>query len=188
MKTKAILSLLAIIAITALLYFLTLDEERYHRTQVDYPIPPVTLLDEHGQPVVLRDFLLVDKPVMLEFLFTSCTTLCPNQAVQFANFQKKLPNSEQVRLVSITVDPETDTPAVLNHYLHQYQALPGWDFLTGSKSDIKQVMTAFNIKPSDMITHDSSLLLRHPKTGQWTRIDGQLSSQDFIHEHQLLLQ
>lgn len=187
MKNKTILPLIGFIALAGLIYYLTLENKRYQRTDVDFQVPAVTLLNQHNQPVPLRDYLSTDMPIMLEFIFTSCTTLCPNQSVKFSNFQKKLASdNEQVRLVSITVDPETDTPEVLLHYLQQYQARPGWDFLTGSKKDIKQVMTAFSIKPSDMITLDSSLLLRSPKTGQWTRVDGQLSGQDFMLEYQQL--
>lgn len=187
MKSKTILPLIGFFALATLIYFLTLEKDRYQRSSVEYQIPAVTLLNQHGDPVLLREFMNDDKPIMLEFIFTSCTTLCPNQSVKFVNFQKRLlPNTEQVRLVSITVDPETDTPEVIRHYLKQYQAQPGWDFLTGSKNDIKQVMAAFNIKPSDMITLDSSLLLRSPKTGQWTRVDGQLDGQDFLNEYQRL--
>ncbi len=187
MKNKSILAFIGFIVLAGLIYFLTLENKRYQRTEVDFQVPAITLLNQHSQPVPLRDYLNTDKPVMLEFIFTSCTTLCPNQSVKFSNFQRKLtPDSKQARLVSITVDPETDTPEVLLHYLQQYQAQPGWDFLTGSKEDIKQVMSAFNIKPSDMITLDSSLLLRSPKTGQWIRVDGQLSGQDFVLEYQQL--
>ena len=187
MKSKTLLPLLAFVVLAAALYFLTLEKERCRRTVTSYRVPHVTLLNQDGKPVALQRYLNSDKPLLLEFIFTSCTSLCPNQAVKFSNFQKKLtPNNQQVQLVSISVDPETDTPAVLRHYLRHYHALPGWDFLTGSMSAIRQVMQAFDIKPSDMITLDSSLLLRSPKTGRWIRVDGQLDGQDFMREYQLL--
>ena len=187
LNAKKLVILAIFLLLAAVLYFSSMIHARYQRSEVEYQIPEVTLYNQQGQPVELRSYLASDKPIMLEFIFTSCTTLCPNQAVKFAKFQKKLaPEIEQVQLVSITVDPETDTPEVLRHYLQQFHAQPGWDFLTGSKQDIKQVMTAFGIKASDMITHDSSLLLRAPKTGQWTRIDGQLETGDFLLEYQLL--
>ncbi|MCF6179354.1 MAG: SCO family protein [Geopsychrobacter sp.] len=187
MKSKSDLSLIGLIALAALIYFLTLENKRYQRNLTDYQIPAVTLLNQHGDPVPLRTYLNSSKPIMLEFIFTACTTLCPSQSVKFSNFQKRLePDTEQVRLVSISVDPETDTPEVIRHYLQQYRAQPGWDFLTGSPHDIKQVLKAFDIKASDMITLDSSLLLRSPKTGRWIRVDGQMSGQDFMLEYQQL--
>ena len=187
MKKKTILPLIGFVALAVLIYFLTQEKERYQRTVADYQVPEVTLLNQHAEPVPLREYLSASKSIMLEFIFTSCTTLCPNQSVKFSNLQKQLaPNPEQVRLVSISVDPETDTPEVVLEYLQRYHARPGWDFLTGDKTTIQQVMTAFAIKPSDMITHDSSLLLRSPKTGQWLRVDGQLDGQDFLAEYQRL--
>ena len=188
-KSKVILPLVGCIFLALLFYGLTVEKASYQRTFTSYHVPDVSLLNQHGEAVDLRKFLAPDKPLMLEFIFTSCTTLCPNQSVKFANFQKRLsPDTEQVRLVSITVDPETDTPEVIRHYMQQYEALPGWDFLTGSKQQIKQVMDAFDVKPSNMITLDSSLLLRSPKTAKWTRIDGQLQGEDFMREYQRLLQ
>lgn len=189
LKRKIIFPLLGFIFLALLLYGLTMEKKRYQRTFTSYQVPDVVLLNQDGEPVSLRRYLNTDKPLMLEFIFTSCTTLCPNQSVKFANFQKRLePDTEQVQLVSITVDPETDTPEVLRHYLQQFHAQPGWSFLTGSKKDIKQVMAAFGIKPSDMITLDSSLLLRAAKTGKWVRIDGQLHGEDFTREYQRLIQ
>lgn len=188
-KPKIILPLIGCVFLALLFYGLTVEKVGYQRTFTSYQIPEVTLLNQHAEPVELRKFLTPNKPLMLEFIFTSCTTLCPNQSVKFANFQKRLsPDTEQVRLVSITVDPETDTPEVMRHYLQQYGALPGWDFLTGSRLQIRQVMEAFDVKASNMITLDSSLLLRSAKSGKWTRIDGQLHGQDFMREYQRLLQ
>ncbi len=187
-KSKIILPALGCIFLVLLFYGLTVEKTSYQRTFTSYSIPEVILYNQNGDPVELRKFLAPDKPLMLEFIFTSCTTLCPNQSVKFANFQKRLaPDTQQVQLVSITVDPEVDTPEVLRHYLRQYQALPGWDFLTGGKQQIKQVMEAFDVKPANMITLDSSLLMRSASTGKWIRIDGQLHSEDFIREYQRLL-
>jgi protein SCO1/2 len=184
LKNNHLLLLLGFFCLSALFYFLNTGKERYQRNIAEYQIPEVILFNQDAQPVPLQKFLNSNKPVMLEFIFTSCTTLCPNQSAKFANFQKRLaPDTEQVRLVSITVDPEIDTPAVIHDYLEQYQAQPGWDFLTGSKYDIEQVMTAFDIKPTDMITLDSSLLLRSAKAGRWVRIDGPLDKQDFMTEY-----
>ncbi len=187
MTTKKILQLSGLGLLAVMILLLTLEKERYQRSLVSYQVPAVTLRNQLNQPVPLRDYLSPDKPVLLEFIFTSCTTLCPDQSVKFSNLQRRLaPASDQVRLVSISVDPETDTPEVIHRYLQQYQAQPGWDFLTGSPTEIRQVMAAFDIKPSDMITLDSSLLLRSPLTGQWVRVDGRLNGEDFLREYQRL--
>lgn len=93
MKNKTILPLIGFIALAGLIYYLTLENKRYQRTDVDFQVPAVTLLNQHNQPVPLRDYLSTDMPIMLEFIFTSCTTLCPNQSVKFSNFQKNWPRT-----------------------------------------------------------------------------------------------
>ncbi len=184
MKKPYILGICILLA--ALLLFTSQQQRGYQRTLVDYQVPEVTLLNQHGQPVALPGYLNCDKPVILEFIFTSCTSLCPSLSIKYANFQQRLDDPQQVRLVSISVDPETDTPEVIRAYLQRYQARPGWDFLTGSVADIKQVMAAFQISPSYMITLNASILLRSPQSGRWTRIDGQLSGAAFMAEYQAL--
>ena len=185
-KKPLIFGLLA--GLVALLLFSTYQQQKpYRRSIHNYQVPDVTLLNQRGEKVPLVAYLQTDKPVLLEFIFTSCTTLCPSMAVKYANFQKRLgADSHRVQLVSISVDPLVDTPKVINAYLQRYQAEPGWDFLTGSPQAIKQVMEVFDISPADMITQDASILLRSPKTGDWVRINGQLSNADLLHEYQLL--
>lgn len=186
MKKPLIFALIVVLAALTLFSYYQ-QQKHYRRTIHNYQVPEVTLLNQRGEKVPLVAYLQADKPVILEFIFTSCTTLCPSMAVKYANFQKGLgPDSQQVQLVSITVDPLVDTPAVLSAYLQRYQAGPGWDFLTGSPQAIKQVMDAFVISPADMITQEASILLRSPKTGDWVRINGQLSNDDLRHEYQML--
>ncbi len=176
---RHLIPLLGLIALGAMIYFSTLGKAKYHRTEMTYAIPAVTLINQDGQPVPLQTFLSPGKPVLLEFIFTSCTTLCPTQSVKFTNFQRRLaPDTEQVRLVSITIDPETDTPPLMKTYLKQFGAQPGWDFLTGDKETILRVMNAFGIQASDMITLDNSLLMR-AVNGQWFKFDGELSGETF---------
>jgi protein SCO1/2 len=170
-----------------LVFFSNYQKQSYQRSRHRYQVPDVVLLNQRGEAVPLVAYLQADKPVIVEFVFTSCTSLCPSMAVKYVNFQNRLgADSQRVQLVSISVDPEVDTPQVIADYLRHYQARPGWDFLTGTPQTIKQVMDAFMISPADMITLDASILLRSAKTGDWIRINGQLSSEDFFREYQML--
>ena len=187
MQAKKLFLLSALLLLAALIFFSNYRQQRYERRIVAYQVPEVTLRNQHDDPVPLIAYLNADKPVILEFIFTSCTTLCPSLAVKYANFQQRLgADTQQVRLVSISVDPQVDTPAVIAAYLQRYQAKPGWDFLTGSSNDIRQVMDSFQVSPADMITLDAAILLRSPQSGDWIRINGQLSNEDFLHEYQRL--
>lgn len=165
---------LAMVAL-GLVFGLQAHNAHLQEVAVAYRVPDVELVDQQGRAVALRSYLNAELPVMLMFGFTSCTTLCPEQSVLFANLQHHLEDSRQVRLVTITVDPETDRPEVLRDYLEKFGAQPGWDFLTGSKRDIKRVMEAFDYRPADMVTLRSALLI-HPARGpEWIRVDGDLN-------------
>ena len=94
-----------------------------------------TLVDRSGQPFDLSD--LQGRISVLNFFFSSCTELCPLTMAQMARLQKPLVDAEEVRLVSITVDPEHDTPSVLTEYAQRFVDQPGrWFFLTGDKKAI----------------------------------------------------
>lgn len=157
----------------------------YTRTQGNYTVPDVVLTDQDGKPVRLREYLLADKPVILHFIYATCTTICPVLAAGFVNFQKKAPvEPGAVRLVSISIDPENDTPDVMKEYLRRYSAKPGWDFLTGSRKDIDQVMTAFDAYVPDKMAHLPLTLMKGPGAAPWARIYGLLGTTAMIAEFQ----
>ncbi|HZD55038.1 MAG TPA: SCO family protein, partial [Candidatus Aquicultoraceae bacterium] len=118
---------------------------KYRRTTERYDVPAVTLVNQDGEKIDLRPLLLEsDKPVLLDFVYSSCTTISPILSAGFSSFQEKLGgNSDGVRLVSISIDPDNDAPGVMKEYLRTYGAKPGWQFLTGSLEDIKAVILAF---------------------------------------------
>jgi len=158
----------------------------YERKRVDYLVPAVELRNQHDRSVALVPYLLGAEPVMLEFSYTSCTTLCTDMAVKFSNLQRRAGADKRVKLVSISIDPQVDTPAVLADYLKRYQAQPGWDFLTGSLADTQTLMQVFGVSPTDMLTNKASLFLHQPGESQWTRLDGRLDPQDLLREYQRL--
>ncbi len=184
---KGMRALVLLCALILLGIFVSRENESFLRASVDYQVPEVTLLDQTGQKVALRSYLECDKPLLLNFSFTSCTTVCADQAAKFANLQRRLgKDTASVRLVSISIDPETDRPEVLQDFMQRFQAQPGWDFLTGSKEAVQRVMSAFDITPANMFSADSAMLVRHPKSGEWTRISGRLDSKSLWQEYQRL--
>jgi len=101
----------------------------------------------------------------------------------YANLQTKLAATpSKVHLVSVSIDPENDTPKVMRDYLKRYRAKPGWDFLTGRREDIDKVMNAFNAYIPNKMSHYPLTLIRDPKTGKWIRIFGMMSSSEFVAE------
>ena len=159
------------------------SDARYKRTVEDYTVPDVVLVNQDGTKVRLRELLSSDRPVIVEFIFGTCTTICPILSAGYTNLQQRLaPDTRKVRLVSISIDPEHDTPKVMKEYLERYRAKPGWDFLTGTRSDIDKVMRAFSAYVPSKMSHYPLALIRPSKNEKWIRIFGLMSTSEFMEE------
>src|SRR5512133_2026118 len=87
------------------------ESKKYKRTVERYTLPDVVLINQDGKKVRLAALLNSDQPVVVDFIYGTCTTICPVLSAGFANLQNKLgPASQNVRLISITIDPENDSP------------------------------------------------------------------------------
>ena len=160
------------------------EEPKYKRTIESYTMPDVTLVNQDGKRVKLKNLINPDKPVVVDFIYGTCTTICPVLSAGYVNLQRKLgQNSTNVQLISISIDPENDTPKVMKEYLKRYRAQPGWDFLTGSRSDIDKVMHAFDAYIPNKMYHYPLNLVRNPKDGKWVRIFGLTSTSEFLNEY-----
>ena len=163
-------------------------ETRYQRTVEDYAVPDVVLINQDGAKVHFKKYIESGQPVMLDFIYGTCTTICPVLSAGFVNLQRKLgPDAQKVRFVSISIDPENDTPKVMKEYLKRYRAKPGWDFFTGSRGDIDRVMRAFGAYVSNKMYHYPLTLIRSPSDGKWIRINGLISSSEFMEEYQKVI-
>ncbi|MDH3327608.1 MAG: SCO family protein [Desulfobulbaceae bacterium] len=161
---------------------------KYKRTIEKYKVPDVTLVNQDGKRINLRTFLDSDRPVILDFIYGTCTTICPVLSIGYSHFQKKLgPDVDKVRLVSISIDPDNDTPQVMKEYMQRYNALEGWDFLTGKREDIIQVMKAFDAYVVNKMNHYPLTILRAPEDEEWIRINELLATSDLMREYKLLL-
>ena len=163
-------------------------KQRYKKTLEDYRIPDVTLINQNNEKVRLVEYLNADQPVMVEFIFATCTTICPILSIAFTNLQKDLgPESSGVRMVSISIDPAYDRPKVMRKYLERYNAKTGWDFLTGTVRDINLVMKAFDAYVSDKMNHQPITFMRSPEIGnKWVRLYGLMGGKDMLREYEAL--
>jgi len=125
-----------------------------NRVAVGAPVPDFSLTDQAGRAVRLSDFR--GRVVALDFIYTRCPLpdVCPRLSANFAYVAKKLPD---VQLLSITIDPQFDTPPVLAGYARRYGANgESWRFLTGPMDQIRDVAGLFGLIywPEDgSITH-----------------------------------
>ncbi len=146
-----------------------------------YVVPDVVLTNQNGREVGLRRLLQTNKPVMLAFIYSSCTTICPVLSSTFANVQNRLaPDTLKVQLVSISLDPEHDTPQVMMGYLNTYRAKPGWDFLSGSPEDTATIMKAFGLKE---MSYNYFTLIRTSADSRWIKITGRLNATAIVDEY-----
>jgi protein SCO1/2 len=144
----------------------------YRITKVVVAVPDVTLTGTDGRPVPLPA-VLGDRPVMLQFIFTTCPTICPLLTGIAARVREDLgKDREKIRAVSITIDPEHDTPAVLREYAANFEADPDWMFLTGRLPDVVAVQRAFGSYLGNKMNHPPYTFLRRSPRDPWVRIDG----------------
>src|SRR6185369_6825594 len=159
------------------------SQKPYQRTVEKYSLPDVTLINQDGKRVSLKSMLQSDKTIIVDFIFGTCTTICPVLSAGYVNLQNRLgEENSKVNLISISIDPENDTPRVMKDYLKRFQAKPGWDFLTGSRKDIDAVMRAFNAYIPNQMSHYALTLIHPPKADKWIRIYGIMSSSEFVDE------
>ena len=159
-------------------------ETRFQKSVAEYRMPDVWLINQEGKKIRFKQLVEADRPVVVDFIYATCTTICPVLSVGYVNLQSKLtdPKVKPV-LVSITIDPENDTPKKMKEYLKRYNARPGWEFLTGTRADIDAVMKAFNAYIPDKMSHYPLNFIRSPKDGKWVRLYGIMSSREFMSEY-----
>lgn len=165
---------------------ISIGRDGFVRTQVNYMVPDVKLLDADGAGMSLRS-RLDDKPVILNFIFTSCGAICPVMSSTFSQVQTALGRErDAVRMVSISIDPEHDTPAALKNYAKKYAAGPQWQMLTGSLDNSIAVQRAFDVYRGDKMGHAPVTFLRARAGQTWVRLDGFASADDILREYRQL--
>jgi len=130
------------------------------------------LLDQTGKRVRLADDVIGGRIAVVNFVFTTCTTVCPVTSATFQQLQGRLGAAlgKEVVLISISVDPLRDTPERLHEYAGRYQARAGWTWLTGAKPNVDAVLKGFGAYTPNFEDHPSMVLVGD--AGGWTRFLG----------------
>ncbi len=158
----------------------------YSQSQAHYQIPDVVLLNQNGEKVQLKDFLSDSEPYALNFIFTTCTTICPILTVSFSHMQRNLGDeADELQIISISIDPEYDTPNVMKNYADKVGATKNWTFLTGDFESIVAVEKAFDAYSSDKMEHRPAYFFKTSSDEKWTRIDGLASGSDLAEVYQI---
>lgn len=158
-------------------------EKSYTKNKINYKIPEVTLTRSDGKRVQLANELNDDRIVVLNFIYTTCTAICPVMTQTFSTFEKQLgPEAKKVHLISISIDPEQDTPKRLSDYAKQYEAGPEWSFYTGRVEESIVVQKGFAAYRGDKMNHSPLFLIRSAAGKPWLRLDGFVSPDELMME------
>ncbi|MDF3935211.1 SCO family protein [Pseudomonas citronellolis] len=132
------------------------------------------LLDQDGRSVDLRRDLVGERIVVMGFVYTSCTTVCPLVSSIMGKLQARLGDQvgREVSLVSISVDPQRDTPQRLLDYSRRYHAGPGWRWLTGEPVAVDDTLKALGAWSADYESHPPLIMVGDGRSDRWTRFYG----------------
>jgi len=134
----------------------------------------VPLLDQDGRKVRFQADVIGNRIVVIDTFFTTCGLICPILGAIFSDLQEQLGDrlDREVRLISITVDPLIDISSRLKKYAEQWEARPGWIFLTGEKKAVDRVLEGIGMYSPDFADHPSAFLVGDGREGKWTRFYG----------------
>jgi protein SCO1 len=134
----------------------------------------LTLRDQDGKQLDLYRDLIAGRSVVIHTFFAGCGASCPATMATLKALQERLGKrlGPEVRLVSITVDPVHDTPAVLKQYAARVGAQPGWTFLTGTEQQVGEALRRMALFVSDPSAHQDLMVVGNMRTGLWKKIHG----------------
>jgi len=158
------------------------------RTSADYSLPAVNLIRHDGLRQSLRQALDDGRPVVMNFIYTTCTAICPVSSQVFMQLREQLGSDrDQFNMVSFSIDPEQDTPQRLAVYAKRFGAAGVWNHYTGRQEDCVAVQRAFDAWRGDKMNHTALTLLRSRPGKSWIRVDGFASPDQLMTECRALL-
>jgi cytochrome oxidase Cu insertion factor (SCO1/SenC/PrrC family) len=137
-------------------------------------IPDTPVLDQNGRRLNFYSDLVKGKTVAINFIFTTCTAICPLLTANFRRVQIDLGEhaGRDVELISISVDPSLDVPERLRAFAVKFKAGTGWTFVTGDKSEVDALLKALGAATADKNDHTPLVLIGNERSGYWTRVYG----------------
>lgn len=153
------------------------------RSMLDVKIAPTPMIRQDGTSTTLLKELDGAKPTIVALIYTSCTTVCPVTSQILSKTQdllgKELSNA---RILSISIDPEYDTPERLLDYGKKFDAKPQWQHYTGSQANSVAIQKAFSAFRGDKMNHIPLIFIHGGGKKPWVRLEGFPSAEQVVKE------
>lgn len=142
----------------------------------------VELLDQDGRKLRFYTDVLKGKTVVINAFFTTCTSVCPPMNRNLEKVQEALGDrlGREVFIVSISVDPETDTPPRLKEYAQRFHAKAGWTFLTGKKENVEWALYKVGQYVESKDDHTTVIIVGNEATGLWKKALGMAKATELV--------
>lgn len=152
------------------------------KSMLDVALPNVRMVRQDGSAQPSAGVINSGKPTVLAFIYTSCTSVCPLTSQIMSQVQDLLGTDAGTRLVSVSIDPEYDTPARLLDYSKRYGAMPQWQHYTGTLADSVAIQKAFTAFQGDKMNHLPLIFVNGGGKKSWVRMDGFPTAQEVVKE------
>jgi protein SCO1/2 len=161
---------------------------RTSTSTAQYLVPAVRLVRDDGKVISLPEEMNDGRPVVLNFIFTTCSSICPLMSQILAQFDRTLgTDRDRVHLMSISIDPEQDTPVRLREYARKFHAGPEWQHYTGTVEASLAAQRAFNVWRGDKMSHGPVTLVRAAPGEPWLRIEGFITPAELVQHYRRAL-
>jgi protein SCO1 len=142
----------------------------------------VELINQDGQKMRFYSDVLKNKVVIINAFFSTCTSVCPPMNRNLEKLQDALGDrlGKDAFLVSITVDPETDTPTRLKEYSRRFHARSGWIFLTGKKENVDWALYKLGQYVETKGDHSTIIIIGNEPKGLWKKAVGLAKSEELV--------
>jgi protein SCO1/2 len=153
------------------------------RTQ-QVALPDLQVVRMDGKRMKLAAALDDGRPIVLNFIYTSCTAICPVTSQVLMEFREQIgAERDRINMVSISIDPEQDSPKRLTQYAKRFGSAGTWAHYTGSTQDSETIQRAFEAWRGDKMNHQPLTFIRAVQGGPWLRLDGFMSPGDLVSEY-----
>jgi protein SCO1/2 len=134
-------------------------------------IPNLQVKTQDGKIVRFYDDLIKGKIVIISFIYTSCTDICPLTTARLSQLEDRLGDAvgRDIFMISMTVDPNRDTPEKMKEFSSAFQTGPGWTFVTGDLETIRAINYKFGERSEILSEHRNQIVLGNDVTGEWQR-------------------